>query len=210
MRVPIEPERSAGDYVADLPKRGYASCDRTIDGETVEADALRSGDAPDVHTQPPERVAIRPATVVGLLVVGAAFMCGWSVSALQYVSGNHYKPDTQVTTPANQPARTEPDTQSTITVTKTVSKLSESCRAAIGDTQKYLDAAAAMSAANSKQVDLMRESYQAILVSDWKKLNELTERQRALEVSIQPGSHLLLPDLRGVKENVAKCLRESH
>lgn len=184
----VEPSREPDDYIDDLP---------LIDSEVIDAVTVASR---PVSPRPSVKAAcIRPATVVALLVLAAVFVAGWATAAVQYVWNKDYSTTEQAT---------EPDPSPTVTVTKTVTALPESCERAIAAMSTYLDGAQAMSAANGKQVDIMRDAYQAILLKDWKALNDLTERQRALEVSLQPASEGLLLRLADVKKDLTRCQQE--
>lgn len=185
---PVEPNRTASDYIDDLPTREY---DRS---------ARDANDRGNTDTSDTKRVAIRPATVVGLAVVVAAFTCGWATAAIQYVAG-----DASHTLPA--PAATEPVTP-TVTETKTVITLPKSCEAALRDMRKYLDSAAAVSGAGGQQMDILSDAYVAILMKDWKGLNSLTMRQRNLEKFMLPASSKVVPKLVEVREEIDKCLAD--
>ena len=185
-RKPIDPRRSASDFVDDLPTREYE------DAQVIDA----VDDDPEVnpHTSDIKRVAIRPATVLGLAIVVAAFLCGWGTSTMQ-----HAVNDRSLT-------RAErPDPEPVETVTKTVIKLPTSCKDALDSMSKYLTAASAVSAAGGQQMDLLDDAYQAILARDWQALNVVREKQRDLESTLLPASAKVIPPLVEVQEELEQC-----
>jgi hypothetical protein len=157
-------------------------------------------DRANTDTSGIKRVAIRPATVVGLAIVAAAFTCGWATAALQYVTGNHDSL-THQSTPA--PAVT-------VTETKTVTRLPKSCERALKDMGKYLDAAAAVSDAGDRQLDLLSEAYVAILQKDWRSLNVVSEKQRSLQTDTLPASSKVIPKLVEVRGEIKQCLADAN
>lgn len=188
-RRPIDPRRVAEDFLGDLPTREYE--------DAVPADTPTervNTDTPDI-----KRVAIRPATVVGLAIVAAAFACGWATAAMQYVTGDR--------DPLASPSAPRPTV--TVTETRTVTKLPKSCTLAIRDMRKYLDAAAAVSDAGDKQIDLLSEAYVAILQKDWRGLNVVSEKQRDLQTDTLPASSKVIPKLVEVRKEMDQCLADA-
>lgn len=181
----LEGVYTASDYIDGLPTQEYPRASHAVADESP----------PGTDTPPQKRVAIRPATVVGLLTLVAAFGCGWATAAVQYVTGDR---------PANVQV-TKPESPPTVTVTKTEVRLPESCTKAIRDMRKYLDSAEAVSAAGGLQMDLMDESFQAIMQRDWQKLNELRLRQRKLESDMLPDSSRVIPVLKDVRKELDQC-----
>lgn len=186
---PVEPNRTASDYIDDLPTREY------------DRPARASNDRGNTDTSDTKRVAIRPATVVGLAIGVALFACGWTTAAVQHVAL-----DTSETPPP--PAATEP-VKPTVTETKTVTALPKSCEAALRDMRMYLDSAAAVSGAGGQQMDIIDDTFVAILTRDWQLLNDLTNRQRALEKSMLPASSKVVPKLVEVREEITQCLTDA-
>lgn len=185
-REQLEPRRSADDFIDDLPTREYACGQSASIGHAVS----------DVDTQPIKRVAIRPATVLGLVLLVATWTCGWATAAMQYVTGDRRDESSQASSP--DPAPTE-------TVTKTVTRLPESCERALRDFAKYLDAASAVSSMGGRQMDILDRAFQAILSKDWKALNQLREDQRRLESDMLPASSKVIPELKDVQEEMIQC-----
>jgi hypothetical protein len=189
-RKRIDPRRTASDFIGDLPTREYEN----MSPADMPSDRVNT-DTPGI-----KRVAIRPATVVGLAVVVAAFTCGWATAALQYVTGEH---DRLAPPPASEPAVT-------VTKTKTVTRLPPSCERALRDMGKYLDAAAAVSNAGDRQIDLLSEAYVAILQKDWKGLNAVSEKQRDLQTDTLPASSKVIPKLVEVRKEMNQCLADAN
>lgn len=183
-RRSIDPQRSADDFIGDLPTREYEDA-----GSADTATDRVNTDTPDIKP-----VAIRPATVVGLAIVAAAFGCGWATAAMQHVTGDNN--DTLASPSAPAPA---------VTVTKTVTELPPSCEAALRDMGKYLDAAAAVSDAGDRQIDLISEAYIAILRKDYKGLNVVVEKQRDLQRDTLPASSKVIPKLVELRKGMDQC-----
>ncbi len=179
---PVEPQYTADEYIDDLPLRD------------TSPPASFGGGRANGTTRPIKRAGIRPGTVVGLLGAVALFACGWTIAALQYVTGDRL-----------EAVPGEPLPAVTVTVTETEVSLPPACQKALRDFDKYLDAAASISKANTPQLDLMAEANQAIMLKDWKKLGELTDRQRELERSLGPSSSKLIPVLLQVKKGMETC-----
>lgn len=173
-RRQLEPQRTADEYIDDLP--------------------LRDGSAPDRTTHPTKRASIRPATVVGLLCAVALFVCGWSVAALQYVMGDR-----------SDMVPGEPQPTVTVTVIETEVSLPPACQQALKDFDRYLDAAATISKSGTPQLDIMGEAHRAIILKDWKALNEVVTKQRDLQRQMGPASSKVLPVLIEVKEGMERC-----
>jgi hypothetical protein len=93
----------------------------------------------------------------------------------------------------------------TVTVTETKYALPDSCRRVMEGWEKYLHAAAEITSANGAQLDIMSEAYQAILQKDWKKLNDLTDRQRKLEHDLSGETLKLLPNLEQITKDIKQC-----
>ena len=121
---------------------------------------------------------------------------GWTTAAIQYTLGSNH--DTVQASPPDTPVVT-------VTVTETEIALPPACSQALHDFDKYLTAAYAISGANNQQLDLMSEANQAIMLKDWKKLGELTERQRNLERELGPASAKVLPELIQVQKGMKLC-----
>jgi hypothetical protein len=136
--------------------------------------------------------------MVVLLCAVALIVVGWAIAAVQYTVGT-VRPN------SNQSEQKEPEPAPAVTVTKTRIELPASCKQALLDFEKYLDAASAISGVNNQQLDLMDEANQAILSRDWKGLAALTERQRKLERELGPASTKVLPVLIQVKEGLKQC-----
>ncbi len=100
---------------------------------------------------------------------------------------------------------TEPQAVVTVTVTETKAAMPESCKRVMAGWEKLLHNAAAITSANGEQLDIFSEAYQAILSKDWKKLNELTERQRALEHKLSDDTFKLMPNLKELTEDIKTC-----
>lgn len=181
---PLEPRRSSDEYIDDLPTQQYP----------WEQDASNGHADPNVDTVRIKRVAIRPGTVLGLVLLVAFYACGWATAAMQYVTSN--RDDIQAD---------KPDPAPTVTVTETVTELPASCQRALRDMAKYLDAAAAVSAAGGQQSDILDRAYQAIMQRDWQELNRLREDQHKLESSMLPASSVVIPQLRQVQKELAQC-----
>jgi len=123
---------------------------------------------------------------------------GWATAAVQYTFPD--SPGRSSSVEDNTPPPVP-----TVTVTKTVIQLPESCKQALHDFGLYLDAAYAISGVNNQQLDLMDAVNQAILLKDWKALAALTERQRNLERELGPASAKVLPVLIEVKKGLKQC-----
>lgn len=105
--------------------------------------------------------------------------------------------------------RVSPSAAETVTVTKTVTAVPESCKRALDGYQRYLNAAAAIASTNDVQLDIFSEANQAILSKDWRKLNALVERQRALEAKVVDQNVALLPNLADISKDIKQCQSES-
>lgn len=180
---------SAGEYIDDLP----VYPDRSDVASPGMPD--RSG-----YTPSQQRVASGPGCMVVLLCAVALIVVGWTIAAVQYTAGT-VRPNVEQSSRSERESKPAP----VVTVTKTVTKLPQSCKQALADFEKYLDAAYAISGVNNQQLDLMDEANQAILSQDWKALAALTERQRTLERELGPASTKVLPVLIQVKEGLKQC-----
>ena len=186
---------TADEYIDDLPLR-----DEEVYSKAAE-NASPDTSPPVTDTQPIERVAIRPGGVVKSLVSVALLATGWAAGSLQYTVFRDEERDIQVTAPPT----VEPAPTVTVTVTEQVNRLPESCKKAMRDMGKYLDAAAAVGNAHSHQLDIISDAYVAIQLRDWKKLNDLTDRQRQLGRTLGPASSAVLPVLVDVRKGMAQC-----
>lgn len=181
-RPAVEPRRTAEEYIDDLRiKKSAANAQPVTPGTNRTPGPI----------QRPSSVA-RGMVVLGIVAV--VFGCGWATAAMQYVSRD-----------VGDPAPGKPSPVVTVTVTKTVRDLPKACQQALIDFDKYLDGAAAISAANTQQLDLMAEANQAIMLKDWKALGLLTDRQRNLERELGPAASKVLPPLIEVKKGMEKC-----
>jgi hypothetical protein len=95
-----------------------------------------------------------------------------------------------------------------VTVTKTVPTLPASCKQALHDFSLYLDSAYTISGANNRQLDLMDEANQAMLLRDWKALQKVVIKQRALAKELGPADATVLPSLIEVQEGMKQCLSD--
>ena len=178
---------SAKEYIDDLPV--YPD---------TQADASSEMPGPSGYTADQQRVVSGPGCMVVLLCAVALIVVGWATAALQYTVGS-VRPNT------SQSDQKELEPAPAVTVTKTKIELPASCKQALLDFEKYLDAAYVISGVNNQQLDLMDEANQAILSRDWKGLAALTERQRKLERELGPASTKVLPVLIQVKEGLKQC-----
>lgn len=196
---PVEPQRVAADFIDDLPLRPDGPI---IDGDSDDGVVYASRVRPPVDrtTQPIKEVARGPGCVVVLLCAVAFMVTGWAIAAVQYTFSD--RPAAEQT---HDQSGTDTQPAPAVTVIKTETKLPASCKQALEDFAKYLDAAYAVSGVNNQQLDLMDEANQAILSRDWKALAALTERQRTLERELGPASTKVLPVLITVKEGLKQC-----
>lgn len=81
------------------------------------------------------------------------------------------------------------------------------CKEALAGVSEYLDSAAAITSANNAQIDIMSEAYTAILMKDWKKLNELSNRQRGLEKSLTEDTVKVMIPRVDLQRKIEQCLR---
>jgi hypothetical protein len=189
---------TADEYIDDLPIK---------DGGPSVRDSMRSGKRRDassadagvnVHPDPPKPVATVAGGVVVSLCAVALVVIGWTIGTVQFALARDEDRDTQVaTTPTTQPPAP--------VVTVTVESLPASCRKALASMDKYLDAAAAVGNAHSHQLDIISESYVAILEKDWRGLNAMQERQRDLGRTLGPASSKVLPVLVEVRKEIDQC-----
>lgn len=191
-RVPpsVEPARSADEYIDDLPLRDKES-----------ANASTGKPSPNIQAQPIERVAYGPGTVLKWLCVVAVFMAGMATGTILHAQNDSEGRDAQTVLPPT----VEPAPTVTVTEQVTRTRLPESCKRALDDMVKYLDAAAAVGDAHSRQLDIISESYVAILQRDWRALNKQQEAQRKLGRSIGPAASEVLPVLVEVEKGIDKC-----
>lgn len=83
--------------------------------------------------------------------------------------------------------------------------MSPECKRALAGTQKYLEAAVKISSVNGAQLDIFSESYQAILMKDWKELNRLAVRQREIERSLATDKAKVLPQYQPLQKDIGAC-----
>lgn len=175
------------DIVDGLPIR---ESDFDVVGHALDSD---SSSDPRDSIAPSRIVAGRPPRVLRwAMMAGAvalAFACG---------TGHGEKS----TEPAAMPPAPK---QVTVTVTVTKTSFPKECIKALEDIQKYLDAAAKIASVSGKQLDILDAAYQAILLRDTKKLNDLADRQRTLARQMAEPAATLLPDLGILNQEIKLC-----
>lgn len=182
----IDPRRTADDFIDWLrikPDPGHESSSSSDESDD------------NVHTtQTLKRVDNRPAGRVVWCVIGMG---------VGFILTSCFMPRTSnEATPA--PAVTV--TKQVVREVQVKSELPKPCTKALAAMQKYLDSAAKITSANNAQIDIMSDAYQAIMMKDWKRLNEIEVRQRQLEHTLSDPTVQLMEPYKQVKSELDQCL----
>lgn len=181
----IEPRRTIDDF---------------LDWLKVKPDQGSSDIPPigDIPTQTLKGVDNAPTRPVIWLVMGVGL--GFILASCFFFNAlpSMHKASEEVT-----PAPTVTATQQVI-VEK--SGIPSPCSKALAAMQKYLESAAKITSVNNAQLDIMSDAYQAILMKDWKRLNEIEERQRQLERTLAAPKVEVMEPYTQVKAELDECL----
>lgn len=94
------------------------------------------------------------------------------------------------------------------TATRTVNVLTQPCAQVLRNAELLMKSVYAITDSRGTQLDILDESYTAILRKDWRELNELTDRQRELGRLLAADSADLLPSSADFQRDIQQC-RES-
>lgn len=202
MKRPLENPGSPEDYVAGLRHK------RPANSYTESGTVVLSASKPDVPTSTPKRVDTGISGPVRCLTYAATLAVGVAIGTVLIATHDPPAPQPagQANTQPKQPsvAPTKP-TPPKVSPTKTVVALPPECEEALKGVQQYLDSAANVASVNDQQLDIMSEAHQAIILKDWRKLRELTVRQRTLESSLANDNAKVLPAYRDLTESLDAC-----
>lgn len=83
--------------------------------------------------------------------------------------------------------------------------LSAECQRALDGMEEYLDSVVRISDAGSQQHDIVSDAYTAILAKDWRKLNDLAQRQHDMERELVGDKAKVLPEQQALMKDLATC-----
>lgn len=196
MPFPIENPGEPDDYIAGLRSKGPANF-HVVDANDQHS-FNRSSDPTETIKGMPNGAPIG----LGLLVTVAACVVGCAIGAV-------LKPaEVQYVESPSAAASTQPQPTVTITKTVTVHEMPEACSRALKSASEILEQAAVTASASDKQLDILSEAYQAILQKDWRKLNTIADKQRALERELAQSNVEFLPGYLDLKRDIDKCLQQ--
>lgn len=193
----IENPGTASSYVDGLRTQGVRNS--YIDSDDVTVTVMNSGNP----TYRIKGVDTRPRGPVGCLAWLATFVVGVATGAVLIA-----RSDPTPTETAHAPIVSQPQPESRTTKPAKPApkpKLSAECRRALDGMEQYLDSAARISDAGSQQHDILSEAYTAMIAKDWRKLNELSERQFAMERELVGDKVKVLPEQQALMKDLATC-----
>lgn len=179
----IEPEHSVDDYVDGLRRKS-----------TGKSDASTKPYGPTQTVKPLDTRQRRPiAWVLSGVALGVILTAVCSAPFRSSAPG--------------ATANSEPTAIKTVVeyVDRPVPDIPTVCREALAGVSEYLDSAAAITSANNAQLDIMSQSYQAIIGKDWKKLNELSDRQRDLEKALTDDTVRVMIPRADLQRKIEQC-----
>jgi hypothetical protein len=129
--------------------------------------------------------------------MGACVVVGWFIG--------HSSTPEPTPTAAPAPAVTE-----TVVVEKHVPDptVPASCERALESMLKILDQADTVAGHDGQQLDIMSNAYQAIYQKDWKRLNDLSDKQRRLWFDLTEETRVVLPEIPDIQKDVEQCRQE--
>lgn len=191
----IENPATPSEYVDGL--RSLGARNSYINSDDVTVTVTESGNPAyrvkgvDTHLPGPVRC----------LVVAAIFAAGMGTGAV-LIGGPEPATVETATSPTVSPSPTSGRTKP---APAPKPSMPAACQRALDGTAKYLDSAARISDAGSQQHDILSEAYTAIIARDWRKLNELAERQNAMERELVGDKGEVLPKQPSLMKDLATC-----
>lgn len=140
---------------------------------------------------------------VGCLAWLAVFAVGVATGAVLIAQSDPTPTETAHAPTVSQPPPESRNTKPAKPAPKPT--LSAECQRTLDGMEKYLDSAVRISDAGSRQHDILSEAYTAILAKDWKKLNDLSERQFAMERELVGDKARVLPEQQALMKDLATC-----
>lgn len=194
----IENPATPSEYVDGLRSlRGRDSPNSYINSDDVTVTVMESGN-PAYRIK---GVDTRTRGPVGCLVVAAVFVAGMCTGAALIDSPAPITVET-ATSPTVSPT---PTSRRTKPAPAPKPPMPAACQRALDGASKYLDSAARISDAGSRQHDILSEAYTAIIARDWRKLNDLSERQNAMERELVGDKGEMLPAQPSLMKDLATC-----
>lgn len=194
MPIQVENPGEPEEYIRGFRRREYP------DWRTAPPKEYPPVSEPTDGPTPAKGVDIGLFGPVKCLLYGALFVAGMAVHAI-FIAPE--PASTEVPDPPGIEVQVAP--APTVTVTKMV--LSAACNRALVGMSEVIDSAAAIAGVQEKQLDIFAEARQAIVMKDFRRINRLEERQRALDGSIMKQQLDVLPKVAQIKKDLAACLR---